>query len=73
MAELYDLIKQGCSNYEILETNPRFILHMDKVERARQTVREEKFKELWRWVETTYIWGTTGAGKTRSVMDEYGL
>ena len=47
MAELYDLIKQGCSNYEILETNPRFILHMDKVERARQTVREEKFKELW--------------------------
>ena len=41
MAELYDLIKQGCSNYEILETNPRFILHMDKVERARQIVREE--------------------------------
>ena len=72
MAELYDLIKQGCSNYEILETNPRFILHMDKVERARQIVREEKFKKLWRWVETTYIWGTTGAGKTRSVMDEYG-
>lgn len=72
IAELYELIKDGLSNYEIMESNPKYMLHMDKVEKARQAVREEEYKDKWRNLEVTYIYGTTGSGKTRGVMEKYG-
>lgn len=70
--ELYELIKDGCSNYEIMEYNPKYMLHMDKVDKARQTIREEEYKDTWRNLQVTYIYGITGAGKTRGVMEKYG-
>lgn len=30
------MIKDGMSNYEIMEANPDYIVSLDKVERARQ-------------------------------------
>ncbi len=69
---LYDMIKNGMSNYEILEENPRYMLQLEKIDRARKTYVEESYRDKWRDVETTYIWGVTGSGKTRSVMDAYG-
>ena len=72
IAELYELIKDGLSNFEIMETNPRYMMHMEKVEKARQAILEESFKDKWRNLEITYIWGTTGCGKTRGIMEKYG-
>lgn len=72
IVDLYDMIKQGMSNYDILEDNPQYMLNIEKIERARQIVREEKFKNTWRTLDVSYIWGKTGTGKTRSVMEEYG-
>ncbi len=72
LADLYDMIKSGLSNYEILEISPQYMLHMDKVERVRQSVREESYKDTWRDLFVCYIFGSTGAGKTRGVMEEYG-
>ena len=34
--------------------------------------RDAQFKSCWRNLEVTYIFGKTGSGKTRSVMDKYG-
>jgi len=70
--DLYDMIKQGMSNYDILEENPSYLLNMDKVERARQIVRENQFKDNFRDVEVVYVFGETGTGKTRGVMETYG-
>lgn len=70
--ELYEMIKDGCSNVEIMEQNPKYLLHLDKIERARQCYRESVYADQWRDIEVTYIFGTTGAGKTRSVMEQYG-
>lgn len=70
--DLYGMIKEGLSDYEILEQCPDYLLHLDKIERARQTVRQETYKNQWRNLETTYIWGDTGSGKTRGVMEKYG-
>jgi hypothetical protein len=70
--DLYDMIKDGMSNFDILEDNPQYMLQLDKIEKVRQTVKEEKFKRVWRELDVTYIWGQTGTGKTRSVMDAYG-
>ena len=72
LADLYDMIKQGMSDYEILEICPQYMMNMDKIERCRQTVIEEIFKKEWRDLHVTYIYGETGSGKTRSVMEKYG-
>lgn len=72
ISDLYAMIKEGLTNYEIIESNPQYMLNLDKIERARQTVLEERFKNEWRDLTVAYIYGTTGAGKTRSVMDKYG-
>jgi len=68
---LYEMIKDGLSNYEILENNPDFMLRINDIERARQTVRAEQYRKQFRKLDVTYIWGPTGIGKTRSVMEKY--
>lgn len=70
--DLYDMICSGMSNYQIIEDNPTYMLQLDKIERVRQTVKEAQFAKVWRDIEVTYIFGNTGAGKTRSVMEKYG-
>lgn len=68
---IIDRIMDGASNSEILYEFG-FLRGMRDVEYARQTILSDKYKDVWRTVETTYIWGATGVGKTRSVMDKYG-
>lgn len=70
--DLVDMIKQGMTDYEILESNPQYILQVDKIEKCRQIYLEEKFKDEWRDIKVVYIYGDTGSGKTRSVMEKYG-
>jgi hypothetical protein len=72
LEDLYDMIKDGMTNYEIIEENPEYLLVLDKVEKTRQTIREEQFKTTFRRLEVTYIWGATNTGKTRSIMEQYG-
>lgn len=72
LANLYDMIKLGASNYQIIEETPEFMFHLDKIERARQTIKAEKYKDIFRTMDVTYIWGETGTGKTRSILEEYG-
>lgn len=72
LAILYELIKAGFSNYEILEQNPDYLLNLERIERARQAIREQEFRDTFRNLEVTYVWGKTGTGKTRSVMEHFG-
>lgn len=72
LCELYDMIKEGKSDYEIMEECPQYMKQFEKIDKVRQVIREEQFKNTWRNLQVTYIWGTTGAGKTRSVMEQYG-
>lgn len=72
LGDLYAMIKDGFSNYEILEQMPESLLNLDRIEMARQTILQEKFKTCWRDVSVTYIYGSTGLGKTRSIMEKYG-
>lgn len=71
LALLYQYIKDGLSNYEIMETNPNYLLNLEKIERVRQAVREQQYRETFRKLDVTYIWGKTGTGKTRGVMEKY--
>lgn len=70
--ELYDMIKDGMTDFQIMEECPQYIQQFEKIDKVRQMVKNEQFADCWRELKVVYIWGTTGAGKTRYVMDTYG-
>lgn len=70
--DLYCMIKDGYSNYQILETMPESMLNIDKLDKVRQTIIQEQYKEACRFLEVYYVYGDTGVGKTRSIMEKYG-
>ena len=72
LTDLYDRIKSGMSDYEILEECPQYLFQIDRISRARQTVKENEFKDSFRNIVVTYVFGATGSGKTRTIMEEYG-
>lgn len=72
LADLYDEILSGKTNAEIMRDNPEYMFNMDKIERARQIIRDDLYKNTFRQLEVIYIFGPTGTGKTRSIMEKYG-
>ena len=73
MAELYDLVKAGYSDAEILAINHDHILYLDKISKTRTTLLIDKFKNTRRLdLKVIYISGATGTGKTRGILDTYG-
>lgn len=69
---LYQYIQDGLSNYEILQRSADYLFDTDKIDRVRLIIKQEEFKTTWRELEVTYIFGDTGAGKSRYVMEKYG-
>ena len=73
MEELYQMVKNGYSNSEILAINNDYILHIDKIDKLRLTLLMDKYKNERRLdLKVIYVSGSTGAGKTRDILDEYG-
>ncbi len=70
--DLYDMIKTGMSDYEIMESNPSYMKELERIEKVRQTIKAEKYKNTDRLVDVTYIYGTTSTGKTTFVLDKHG-
>jgi len=71
-AEIYNMVKNGDSNAQIIEAYPQAMNWIDHIEKTRQTLKADEMKEQWRTLDVTYISGATGSGKTRSVMEKYG-
>lgn len=69
---IVQMIRDGKSNAEILEECPTAFSKLPYIEQTRQALLEEVYKDKWRDLDVTYLWGDPGAGKTRSVMDRYG-
>lgn len=69
---LFQLISNGLSNYEILNEYPEFMLNVSDIERCRQIIHQEEFKNTKRFLDVTYVFGKTGTGKTRGIMDHFG-
>lgn len=69
---LKELIEDGLSNKEIIDYNPSYIKYINDLDLIRSTFIEDKFKNIFRNIEATYICGDSRTGKTRFVMDEYG-
>ena len=69
---IISMVKDGASSTEIVDAVAVAYKDLDKIERMRSMYRDAEYSTKWRDLEVTYIYGPTGAGKTRSVMDVYG-
>lgn len=69
---ILELLKDGADNLEVIEAVPSSMRYIDKVERTRSMLRDAQFANSWRDLKVTYMFGKTGSGKTRSVMEKYG-
>lgn len=72
IAELYSKIEEGMSNAEIMAANPDLAAHIGKMDKIRQDILEARYRETWRDLDVTYIFGPTATGKTRGVMEKHG-
>lgn len=72
LKELYEMVSDGKSNFEIIDENPDYIQYIDKIDRIRLTINQEKYKDDFRKLTVVYVFGNTGLGKTRTIMEESG-
>ncbi len=71
-AQILQMVKEGKTNMEIIEEFPSVYSKVTYIEQLRQGLLNDQYKDEWRDLDVTYIWGDTGAGKTRSIMEQYG-
>lgn len=70
--EIYEMIENNCTINEIIKAYPCAINHISNIERTISLHNTEKVKNIYRNLEVSYIWGKTGTGKTRYVLEKYG-
>lgn len=71
--DIYELVKDGATDYEIMELYPtQFMRYSKAIQQCRQTYVFNKYKKVFRQLEVNYIYGPAGCGKSRFVMDKYG-
>lgn len=70
LENLYQMIKDGYSNVEILEINPDNILNLQHIDKARLEILYARYKSERRInLLVTYVYGKTGFGKSRDILD----
>lgn len=73
LANLYQMIKDGYSNVEILEINPDNLLNLQHIDKARLEILSSRYKAERRMnLLVTYVSGATGYGKSRYILDNHG-
>ena len=73
LSTLYQMIKDGYSNIEILEANPDNILNLQHIDKARLEILSDRYKSERRTnLLVTYVQGKTGYGKSREILDVHG-
>lgn len=72
ITEIYEQIYNGATNAEVMARNPAAAEYIHKMDKIRQEILEAEYKETWRDLTVSYIFGPTATGKTRGVMDTEG-
>lgn len=70
--KIYEMIVDGANNADIIKAIPSSISRIKTFDTVRQTILEEKYKNTRRELTVTYLYGSTGTGKTRFVLDKFG-
>ena len=71
MFRLIQNIRDGMSNTEIIEDNPKMAFKIRDIDVIRQTLLSERYASENRNIEVVYIFGASGAGKTRYIFAQH--
>lgn len=74
LEELYHMIiDEELTNAEIIRLNQDYILQLDKLDKIRTMHLQSKYRGTRRLgLIVTYVYGVTGSGKSRDILDLYG-
>ncbi len=70
MFKLIQNLRAGEPIMEILEENPKLAFKIRDIEVLRQTILAEKYSVELRHVDVSYIYGSTGTGKTWGIFKQ---
>ena len=71
MFQLLQDVTDGFSTPEIIRNHPGFAFKSRDIDTLRETLTAERFKTENRDVKTYYLFGETGAGKTRGIFERH--
>ena len=71
MFKLIQNIRDGMTPTEIIEDNPKMAFHIRDIDTIRQTLLAERYAAENRDIEVVYLFGMSGAGKTRYIFSKY--
>ena len=71
MTKLLQSVKDGRSTIEIIEETPGFAFKFRDIETLREAVTAMKYRRQNRDLTVYYLFGATGAGKTRGIYSEH--
>lgn len=72
ISAIKELVKEGKSDTEIIEEYPSALLHTGQIQRYRKLLLKDSCRGKRVEKIVMYIFGNTGTGKTRSVLDLFG-
>ncbi len=72
LADVYAMLKDGATNMEIFDAYPSMITRSHYLDAVRQEILRDRYGSEFRKLQVFYIWGDSGVGKTRSIMERYG-
>lgn len=70
--DLYDMVRAGLSTQEIIKDNPAYMLRRKEIDELIYDRRSETFGNMYRDMQVTFVYGSTGAGKTSDIIKENG-
>ena len=71
MTALIEDIAAGKTTSQIIRENPKLAFRVKEIDVLRQTLLSEKYAEQNRMVETQYLYGATGTGKTSGIYQRH--
>ncbi len=71
MHQLLQGVKDGMTNTEIIEQTPSMAFHIRDIDVLRQTLLAEQYSMENRRLEVTYLYGSTGTGKTWGIFERH--
>lgn len=73
IADMYSMIKEGLSTYDIIEANPTNITRLKVIEETKELLRQKEFRNKRRLdLKVEYWQGDSRVGKTSAILDMYG-
>lgn len=71
MYKLMQQVRDGMKIADIIEESPELGFKVKDIDILRQALLSDRYAQIIRNIETTYIYGATGTGKTRGIYQQH--